>query len=139
MVLKKTIVSTLDLWKYFNIKIDTSFLLVSTIPFNLSLSEVWIKRIQRIKLFFIVSASLFSALLIRNSLDSPQSLSNKVYSDIFQSKILCGFLCGTKAQARKKPLQIQGLNSKFGGSGEIRTHGGGKPSSVFKLLGLTLY
>ena len=29
-------------------------------------------------------------------------------------------------------MQIQGLRSKFGGSGEIRTHGGRKPSSVFK-------
>ena len=40
--------------------------------------------------------------------------------------------CSTKPQARKKPLQEQGLNSKFGGSGEIRTHGGLTPSSVFK-------
>ncbi len=37
-----------------------------------------------------------------------------------------------KTRARKKPLQSQGLNSIFGGSGEIRTHGGLTPSSVFK-------
>ena len=79
-----------------------------------------------------MSVSLFSAILIRNSLNFLQSLSKQIYSDLFQSKILCGLLCGTKAQTRKKPFQIQGLNSKFGGSGEIRTHGGRKPSSVFK-------
>ena len=38
-----------------------------------------------------------------------------------------------KITGKKKALVLsQGLNSKFGGSGEIRTHGGGKPSSVFK-------
>ena len=43
-----------------------------------------------------------------------------------------------KNTGKKSPCNNKGF-SIFGGSGEIRTHGGGKPSSVFKLLGLTLY
>ena len=35
-------------------------------------------------------------------------------------------------QSEKKTLDDQGSFSIFGGSGEIRTHGGLTPSSVFK-------
>ena len=38
---------------------------------------------------------------------------------------------GIKILDKKKPLYKQGL-FEFGGSGEIRTHGGLTPSSVFK-------
>ena len=37
-----------------------------------------------------------------------------------------------KIQVKKKTLDDQGSFSIFGGSGEIRTHGGLTPSSVFK-------
>jgi hypothetical protein len=42
-----------------------------------------------------------------------------------------GKLRGT-IKGKKKALVNTRAFSKFGGSGEIRTHGGGKPSSVFK-------